>query len=223
MSTDLNAKQNSDEQADLALGVRYYPPGSRQMIQSSEADLYTYQVFIGATEVEVPRGDCLYWLSHDRKTAHLSRGGRVVQSPHFATLIRGYSPEEKTCTLNNGTVLPYINGCSTKQIFPPDRPGDPTWQMLFMPPHTAEQAHHIHSTARCVYVLKGTGYSVVGSPGKLVTKTLEPGMVCVLDKMCPHHFETRDSSLLVLPVHVWSTVKGAEFNHPMFNGTFDIS
>ena len=46
--------------------------------------------------------------------------------------------------------------------------------------------------------------------------------VAVLERMCPHHFETGDQGLVVLPVHVWSSVPSAEHNHPMFNGTFTM-
>ena len=45
------------------------------------------------------------------------------------------------------------------------------------------------------------------------------GKVCILDKMCPHHFETDDKPLVVIPLHVWSSVGPSETNHPMFNGT----
>jgi hypothetical protein len=41
--------------------------------------------------------------------------------------------------------------------------------------------------------------------------------------MCPHHFETQNEPLKVLPVHIWSALPGgAEYDHPMFNGTFLI-
>jgi hypothetical protein len=50
---------------------------------------------------------------------------------------------------------------------------------------------------------------------------LLPGMVCILDPMVPHHFETPyGEPLNCVPFHVFSTVPGVESNHPMFNGTF---
>jgi hypothetical protein len=39
--------------------------------------------------------------------------------------------------------------------------------------------------------------------------------------MAPHHFETENEWLTVLPLHVFSALPGnLESNHPMFNGTF---
>ncbi len=115
-------------------------------------------------------------------------------------------------------------GCSTKQIFPPDRPGDPTLQYLFIPPNSAEQAHHLHPTVRVVWVLEGHGTSVVGMDSNTVTEELVPGKVCILEPMCPHHFETPfGEERVVVPFHAFSTVPSAEANPPMFNGTFLVS
>lgn len=203
-------------------GVRYFKPGAQAKAISDPKDPYYFECYAGKNSVSVSAADCVFWLSDDKITACLNRGPATIESLHFATVIRGFAPENKTSTIVNKTILPYINGCSTKQIFPPDRPGDPTLQMLYIPPNATEQAHHIHSTARCVYVLSGHGRSVVGMDKKTTATNLEPGMVCVLERMCPHHFETEDSALVVLPVHIWSTVPGGENNHPMFNGTFRI-
>ncbi len=202
------------------LGMSYFGPGSVETKCSDDHDPYFYQTFIGSHKIEVQPGDCVFWLSEDKKTAHLQRGKAQITSLHFATIVRGFAPENKTSTITGKTVLPYINGCSTKQIFPPDRPGDPTLQLLIIPPHSSEQQHHIHSTARCVYVLSGKGTCVLGM-GKSLRVPLEAGAVCVFNPMAPHHFETTDESLVVLPVHVWSSTD-EEHNHPMFNGTFRI-
>lgn len=202
------------------LGMNYFKPGARAHVVSDPSDPYYFETFIGAHEVEVPQGDCLFWLGADLKTAHLTRGGTTLQSPHFATLVRGFAPENKSSTVTGKTVLPYINGCSTKQIFPPDRAGDPTLQMLIIPPESSEQHHHIHSTARCVYVLSGRGTCVIGMNGA-TTVPLEPGTVCIFNPMSPHHFETQTEQLVVLPIHVWSSSE-SEHNHPMFNGTFRV-
>ena len=207
------------EQSRLAsLGMSYFEPGSTAHVISHDADPYYFETFVGNHAVQVQKGDCVFWLSDDRKTAHLQRGPAKIESRHFATMVRGFSPENKTSTVTGRTVLPYINGCSTKQIFAPDRAGDPTLQMLIIPPQTSEQHHHIHSTARCVFILSGSGTCVVGMGGA-TTIPLKPGTVCVFNPMSPHHFETQDESLVVLPVHVWSS-SGAEHDHPMFNGTF---
>ena len=220
------AVRKIETQEDVSLlnsfGATYFAPGEVGKKVAAETDLYYYETFVGAHEVSVGRGDSIFWLSADKTTALLNRGPYIVESPLFATTVRGYAPEAKTSTIVNKTVLPYINGCSTKQIFAPERPGDPTLQMLTIPPYTSEQAHHIHSTVRAVYVLAGEGLSFVGMEKKTVATRLLPGMVCVLEKMCPHHFETQDSELTVLPVHIWSSIPAAEHNHPMFNGTFEI-
>ena len=90
--------------------------------------------------------------------------------------------------------------------------------MLYIPPFTSEQAHHIHSTSRIVYVLAGKGKSIVGQSKSTKTFDLIPGQVLVLDKMIPHHFSTGKEGLIVLPLHVFSSIS-QEFDHPMFNGT----
>lgn len=209
------------EISDL-FGARYFPKGLVKRAVAQETDLYYYECFIGPHSINVDRGDCVYWIDVRKSTAYLSRGPTRIDSPIFATLIRGYAPENKTSEFHLAATLPYVNGCSTKQIFPPERPGDPSLQFLHMPPFSSEQAHHIHSTVRCVYVLAGTGTSVVGMNKKTASTKLRAGMVCILNRMCPHHFETKDSSLIVLPVHVWSTTPNVENIHPMFNGTFAV-
>ncbi len=203
-------------------GVTYFESGVVNKAVAAETDLYYYETFAGRHEIQISRGDCLYWISSDMTTAHLTRGPARIQSLLFATLVRGFAPENKSSTIVNGTNLPYINGCSTKQVFPPERPGDPTMQMLHMPPQTSEQSHHIHSTVRSVFVLAGEGQSIVGLGSRVTRTPLKPGMICILEKMCPHHFQTDNSSLVVLPVHIWSTIHGLENNHPMFNGTFVV-
>jgi len=211
----------NDEASELQklYGVTYIKPNQPRVLEASMQDLYYYKVYVGSHSVSVEKGDCVYFLSKDKETAYLSRGPVKIESNHIATVIRGYMPENKSSTITRWTNLPYVNGCSTKQIFPPDRLGDPTLQLLNIPPHSAEQAHHIHSTVRVAYILSGTGRSVVGMEGKLVIEDLYPGKTVVLQKMCPHHFETDGEHLIVLPLHVFSSVGPMEQNHPMFNGT----
>jgi hypothetical protein len=212
-----------DEAIERVYGAQYFSPGTSAVVDSNSADPYRYQLFVGSHHVNVESGDCAFWLSADRTTAHLSRGPCQIISEHFLAIVRGFAPENKTCSITRVTVLPYINGASTKQIFHPDRPGDPTLQLLLMPPHTMEQAHHIHSTARLVYVLEGSGVSVVGQKGNCSTQVLKSGSVIALDKMCPHHFKSFEEHLLVMPLHVWSSTGPEESNHPMFNGTFQVN
>ena len=93
--------------------------------------------------------------------------------------------------------------------------------MLYIPPYTSEQAHHIHSTTRVVYVHEGKGKSHIGQDKKTKSFDLEAGDVLVLDKMIPHHFSTGKEGIVVLPLHVFSSLN-QEFDHPMFNGTHRI-
>ncbi|MCB0421112.1 MAG: cupin domain-containing protein [Bdellovibrionales bacterium] len=189
--------------------------------QAPDDQTYFFKTYIGKHKISVERGDCVYYFSSDAKWAHLQRGPVEVDSQICATVIRGYMPSERQASLSGTPLLPYINGCSTRQIFAPPRLGDPTLQLLMIPAGSSEQAHHIHSTVRVVYVLQGRGMSIVGMPGTLDETELTPGMVCILDPMCPHHFTTPfNEDLVVVPLHIFSSVPSLETNHPMYNGTF---
>lgn len=201
-------------------GVQYFEPGVVAEVEAREDDLYYYKSYIGPHGIDVAFGDCVFWVSADMSQAHLVRGPAKVDSLHLGTVIRGFMPENKSSGIVTKTNLPYVNGCSTKQVFPPERLGDPTLQILDIPPYSSEQAHHIHSTARVVLVLRGKGYSIVGMDRAVVREPLYPGKVVILHKMSPHHFETEGEHLVVLPLHVWSSVPELEKRHPMFNGTF---
>ena len=203
-------------------GVKYFGRGAVAIVEARPENLYFFTAYVGAHEVAVERGDCAYWIGDDLETAFLKRGPARLTSRHLATVIRGYTPEDRSTTIRQGTTLPYVNGCSTKQLFPPDRLGDPTLQLLHMPPHTTEQVHHIHSTVRVVYVLRGRGTSVVGTSEHTTRQDLVPGTVCILEPMCPHHFETQDEPLLCIPLHVFSSSGSSELDHPMFRGTHAV-
>lgn len=183
--------------------------------KSNTEDLYRFSVNCSGKEIEIEEGDSAWWI--DEHLAHMRRGPDVVESKNPVTIIRGYAGRDQQVDIRGGTNLPYVNGCSSEQIFPPVRQGDPTLQLLYIPPHSTEQVHHIHSTARVVKVLEGSGTSIVGMDAKNRIK-LKPGMVIILDRMIPHHFETADEALLVAPIHIWSSTP-TEQNHPMFNGT----
>ncbi len=208
-----------DPSPGASFGARVFPPELPAVVEASASDLYFYRAFIGRHAVQVERGDCAFLLSADEKTAELRRGPATVDSRRFAVVVRGYMPDDRSCALVTGTHLPYINGCSSRQVFPPERPGDPTLQLLTVPPFCSEQAHHVHPTTRVVYVLRGRGRCVVGMPRRSVSEELTAGTVVILEKMCPHHFETDDEGLTVLPVHVFSSVPGTETSHPMYAGT----
>lgn len=193
--------------------------GQSNVHESGEHDLYQYRVYVGKHFITTLSKTSSYWYIQDNSVvSKTGKEGEFIDSSTLCVEIFGYTPETRTSSFSRLTDLPYINGCSSKQLINPNRLGDPTWQMLYIPPFTAEQAHHIHSTARVVYVLKGTGKSHVGQAERTEEFNLEPGDVLILDKMIPHHFSTQETGLVVLPLHVFSSID-QEFNHPMFNGT----
>ena len=194
----------------------YYPSGCNDIFSCSLDSLYSFQVYIGENRrINLRDGDSAWYYTNDSVSMYgaTSRNSQVIFSNYVCTVIRGYTPPERTAQIIS-TNLPYINGCSTESLLPPIRLGDPTMQILYMPPHSSEQEEHIHSTVRVVYVLSGTGISI--ACGK--EQELNVGDVLILDKMVPHHFVTFDEPLVCSPFHVWSSTS-AEFNHPMFNGT----
>lgn len=212
---------NRDDQALMRMfGVHYFAPQTQGEYHSGQQDLYRYSVYVGSCrEMLLELGDSAWVIGVDG--AEIVRGPAKIGGPSniVTTVIRGYAPGAKSVRYDQRTCLPYVNGCSTRQLFPPERLGDPTLQLLDIPPHSAEQAHHIHSTARVVYVLRGRGRSIVGMDKATVVTVLTPGMVCILEPMCPHHFETDDDHLLCIPLHIFSSVGPAEHSHPMWNGT----
>ncbi len=185
---------------------------------SASSELYKYRVYAGEHQVNLKDGESA-WYYEQRNSGPWglsSRNEQKIYSKFCCTVISGYTPPERTSQIID-TNLPYINGCSTENLLPPIRLGDPTMQMLYMPPHTSEQARHIHSTARVVYVLDGRGVSVTDKE-----TVIQKGDVLVLDKMIPHHFVTEYDSLWCSPMHIYSSV-GSEKNHPMYNGTYVIN
>lgn len=204
-------------------GVTYYEPGSQAVYEAKNGELYYYQTYIGNHTVEVSKGDSAWFLSEDKRQVSVIKGPIAVTSHHILTVIRGYMSPEKHTILDTNTNLPYVNGCSTRQLMHAERLGDPTYQLLQIPGGSKEQAHHIHSTTRIVYVLSGKGWSQVGLEKNMQKTRLEAGMVGVFDPMTPHHFETDadvEEPLIVIPLHIYSSSGGVEFNHPMFNGSY---
>ena len=215
------ATRPMDEKQLLATyGAWYWERGQRDVYKASDDNLYFYETYIGEHAVIVERGDSMFAVSKDEKEVMRLRGPCTYDSAHFAVVIRGYMGDEIRRRIDQSrTNLPYVNGCSTKQLIPPERAGDPTFQQLIIPPYSKEQAHHIHSTVRAVYILAGKGKSIVGIDDTAAETELLPGMTCVLEPMCPHHFETpQGEPLTCLPVHVFSSTP-MEFSHPMFAGT----
>lgn len=212
-----------DTLSEQLFGVRYFHSDKIAVYNADPDQLYFFQVFIGEQEVEVAAGDCVYYFNAALDMAMVKRGPCNIRSRHLATVIRGYMHPDASTSLAGVTTLPYVNGCSTKQLFPPLRIGDPTLQYLHIPPFSKEQEHHIHSTVRVVLIKSGRGKSVVGLSGKNFEQDLLAGTVCIFDPMSPHHFETPTAEPLVaLPLHVFSSAGSLEKNHPMFNGTIMI-
>lgn len=194
--------------------------GQHRAVSSNFRDLYQYNVFVGPTKVlTAPRNS--YWYIDNNEVIVKTGDGADIDSKIICTEIFGYTPEKRTSTFSKLTDLPYVNGCSTKQLIFPNRPGDPTWQMLHMPPYTSEQIHHIHSTARVVYVSDGRGTAHMGQGEGIKNLDLAAGDLLILEKMVPHHFSTQQHGLTVLPLHIFSSTNG-EFNHPMFDGTHKV-
>lgn len=198
------------------LGFSFHSIEKSEIIDCKDFDLYAYRVYIGKHTVPVNNYNSYWYINND--TVVSETGNQDINSETLCIEIFGYRPETRTSSFSRYSDLPYINGCSTKQLINANRVGDPTWQLLLIPPHTSEQKHHIHSTVRVVYVLSGRGKSHVGASGRTTDYDLTPGMVVILDKMVPHHFSTEDEGLVVLPLHIYSSTP-YEHNHPMFNGT----
>ena len=209
--------------SNTTFGAHYFDTKNIDEYESDLNQLYFFKSYIGQHRIQVEKGDCVYYFDDTLKKAIIIKGPREIESKHLATVIRGYMHTEASINLEGTTTLPYVNGCSTKQLFPPLRIGDPTLQYLKMPPYSREQEHHIHSTFRVVLILAGHGKSIVGLDNKNIITDLSPGSVIILEPMCPHHFETdTEDSLIAIPLHIFSSVGPLEKNHPMFNGTVTV-
>jgi len=203
------------------LSCLFFNSNTPTIVNSKNIDLYQYTAYIGEHSINTNTKSS-YWYVNDSEVGCKTGQNNVFKSTHLCVEIYGYTPETRTSSYSRYTDLPYINGCSSKQLISPNRLGDPTWQMLYIPENTSEQEHHIHSTTRIVYVAKGSGFSHVGTKNNIKTTPLYAGQVIVLDKMVPHHFSTLDDTLLVIPLHIFSSVGSSEHNHPMFNGTHKV-
>jgi len=208
-------------------GATFFHPGEAKTLihEAIPSNLYHYKAFFGSQEVEIPRHSTFFYLTLSMDGDFFFHAVNGINNPScsnmsFGVLITGYMLNEKYAEVSEKFNLPYVNGCCTKQIFQPERAGDPTVQLLRIPSFSEEQAHHIHSTVRVVHILKGKGTAIIGMEKKVVMVPLTAGMSMVLEPMCPHHFATDDTALVCLPVHVFSSSGASENNHPMFNGTF---
>ncbi len=217
MNSIISYTQTGDNTLEK-FGAEYYMPGQKMIAKSKADSLYMFTTYVGEHDVNIEAGDSLYYI--EAGVAHLKRGPVKVQSSAIATVIRGYNAPDRSAQIGRMTTLPFINGCSTRQIFSPERIGDPTLQLLYIPPHSSEQEHHLHSTARVAYVLEGQGTCIIGTDEQSHHQKIVPGTTIIIHPMCPHHFETNNEALLVAPLHVFSSAPGGmEFNHPMYNGS----
>jgi mannose-6-phosphate isomerase-like protein (cupin superfamily) len=197
-----------------------YNRGTTLVASCDKNEMYQHRTFIGDHVIETNTTNS-YWYVDGDSVVSTTGDGQQLHSHTMCVEIFGYTPETRTSTFTRGTDLPYINGCSTKQLIPPVRNGDPTFQYLCIPVFTSEQAHHIHSTARTIYVASGSGRCIIGTSLKHTTYDLREGDVILISKMVPHHFETTEDELVVLPVQIYSAGQ-QESNHPMFNGTHRV-
>ncbi len=223
----MNLDALTDEAILQEYGATFFYPDNvtPSQYEARPSNLYHYLAYFGPQEIPIPAFSTLFYLEK-----FIWGGVQMIavngsthtrqHSPHFGVLITGYMLNQKSAEIGQKFNLPYVNGCCTKQVFQPERAGDPTVQLLRIPSFSAEQAHHIHSTVRVVHILSGKGAAIVGMEKKECRVPLTPGMSMVLEPMCPHHFETEEEALVCLPVHVFSSSGASENNHPMFNGTF---
>jgi uncharacterized RmlC-like cupin family protein len=190
------------------------------VIENCYDDLYSYAVYYGEQIVDVEIGDSAWYyrFMNGGWRGNVKRGPSKINNDKLCVVIRGYACADRSVQIL-GTNLPYINGCSTESLLPPIRLGDPTMQLLYMPAGSSEQEEHIHSTARVVYMLDGSGTCVYGLGKDRKEISITKGDVLILEKMCPHHFVTEEEALVCSPLHIWSSVGAVEKNHPMFNGT----
>jgi len=185
--------------------------------RSTSEDLYQYVCYPKKTTITTKNTNS-YWYINKSVAGCFTGNGSEFSDFLVCVEILGYTPETRTSSYSRGTDLPYVNGCSTKQLINPARLGDPTWQLLHIPPMCMEQTHHIHSTGRVVYVIDGEGVSIAGTPENSTKYELTPGMCIILPKMVPHHFTAGPKGLLVAPLHIFSSTS-LENQHPMFHGT----
>ena len=179
--------------------------------------LYDFTACVGVHTVQVDKGDCAYWVSDDQSTALVQRGPTSIESVHLATVIRGYMPGDRQASLEVGTNLPYVNGCSTRQIFAPERRGPYSAAVTYPAIQCRTGPSHPLYCSGCTSPFRKRAASWAW---KSVCHSGTTGMVCILNPMCPHHFETpQGEPLVVLPLHIFSSVGPVEQAHPMFHGT----
>lgn len=112
--------------------------------------------------------------------------------------------------------LCYIDNCSTSQLVPPVRLGDPTIQLLVFPPNV-DQTFHIHPTIRLGFVHSGKGYCKLGTSKKV---SLSAGDAFYLPERLIHGFVSESEPLVVIAYHPDSDVGPTDQSHPMLSRTY---
>lgn len=222
-------KPTTDNQLDFAKSAGannyfHFCTDNPFVYNSKSESPYSFKVYIGPqTSIAIETGDTGFYFAEGGLLVHSIPGPATIDSTIMCTVIRGFTGLDIQVKQSHfHGVLPYINACSTRQLIHADRAGAPTLQLLKMGPWTKEQAHHVHSTPRVVYIAKGRGRSILGQQGHSTTIELVAGQGLILDEFCPHHFETDDVDLIALPLHIYSSIPNEKW-HPMYLGTHSFS
>ena len=110
--------------------------------------------------------------------------------------------------------LGYIDGCSSTVLIAPLRVGDPTMNLLYVPPGT-DQTAHTHPSLRAGLVYSGNGVCRVAE-GDF---PLEPGVAFCIPANKLHSFHAPDDSLRLVVFHPDSDTGPTDEEHPMMNRT----
>lgn len=110
--------------------------------------------------------------------------------------------------------LRYIDGCTDTLLVCPPRLGEPCFNHLHIPAHTAQSAH-THPSDRIGVIAGGEGWCVT-SAGRF---PLSPGMGWWIPAGTRHCFHTETSALDVLAWHPDSDFGPTDEDHPMLNRT----
>ena len=112
--------------------------------------------------------------------------------------------------------LCYIDNCSTSQLVPPVRLGDPTIQLLVFPPNT-DQSFHIHPTIRLGFIQSGSGFCKLADNKKI---PLKAGDAFYLPERLIHGFISAAEPMVVIAYHPDSDVGPTDQSHPMLSRTY---
>lgn len=112
--------------------------------------------------------------------------------------------------------LSYIDNCSDTILVYPPRFGDPSISLLSFP-HNITQRFHTHPSIRMGVVVRGKGYSELGTGEKI---QLEPGVAFCVSEREVHRFVTDSKSGLdVISYHPDGEWGPTDQNHTLLNRT----